>query len=136
MDTKLECEFTFGHCNGTMCLEVFDGDKLLKKYQNDSLETETLVAEISLPTQLKFVVSGKNYNTDTKVDEQGNITADKCVILKNLKLGNIPIGVGLLYSMLSSKDVYFGRNDTITVDFDEDDFILWHLKNQNKFNIG
>ena len=136
MNTRLDCEFVFGKCNGSMNLEVYSNDKLISQYINPIEEKILLTTQIDLPTRLKFVTSGKNHNTDTVVDQNGNIIADKYVILQVFKLGLIVVNSNLLFSICSNNNTFWGFNEEITIDIDEKDFIKWHLKKQNKFSTG
>lgn len=119
-----------------MCLEIFSNDNCLQTYSNVNEEKILFATEITLPTCLQFKVSGKNHNKDTLLDAEGKIIADKYIILKNLSLGLIPINTNLLFSICSNNNTFWSTNETISINFDESDFILWHMKKQNKFSFS
>jgi len=135
MNTRLDCEFIFGHCNGTMTMQVFSGQTLLQEYSNVAQKHVVLTSDIDLPTQLQFKLSGKDPNHDTWLDADGNIIADKYIVLNSLKIGLIEVNQNLLFTLCSNNNTFWGKNEIVTIDILDSDFIQWHLKQKNKFKI-
>lgn len=127
----------FGNCNGTMDVNIYSDDQLIISIV-DPLEENIIVDTLlSLPCKLIISLSGKNAN-DTKLNN-GLIVADKYVQLTALSLGNIPVNPKNLFDICnindSKKDTYWGFNGKVTINFDEENFIAWHLKNGNIFDF-
>jgi len=118
-----------------MNMQVFSDNVLLQEYSNVLDNQLILTTFIDLPTQLKFKISGKDPNHDTRLDSEGQIIADKYIILKSLKIGFIEVNQNLLFSICSNKNTFWGKNELVTIDVLDVDFIRWHLKQQNKFKI-
>lgn len=76
---RIDIEFEFG---------LID-NRYMTVMVNDQLVTPanpTVSFEIDLPTRIRIDYSGKNNQTDTKLDEQGNIIADLYAMIKVMKL--------------------------------------------------
>ena len=56
-----------------------------------SNETKSYSTRITLPSTLEIKCSGKDQNTDTLIDVNGQVIADKVVIIKSIVLDNIRI---------------------------------------------
>lgn len=83
------------------------------------------VQEIELPTKVELEFFGKNKDTDTRIDAQGKIIADKHVILKGIKLDNVPVEPLYLRRRLCLEHEngvtysnYIGFNGTMVIQFD------------------
>ena len=96
MKTNIKLDLEFGICNGSMALEIYQRDLLVKKIENVTTSLVSVDIKVDFPAQLKFVLSGKNYNTDTIVDNTGLIIKDKYVILKHMMVESIPIKIDVL----------------------------------------
>jgi RecA/RadA recombinase len=79
---------------------------------------------------------------DTKLDSNNNIIADKYVLLSAMKLGEIPVRSNKLFDICDyatrdghSKNTFWAFDGQVIIDFDEKDFIKWHLKNNNIFDF-
>ena len=127
-----------------MTLEIFQDKILLDKLENITDTSKSVCVSIDLPCQLKFVVSNKNYNNDTLVDNNGLIISDKYVILKNMLIESIPVKINVLFDIcqyyknhnaVPINDTYWGFNGVVVIDFDEEDFIKWCLKHNNTFDF-
>ena len=137
MNTELQMTLQFGLYNGAMNVDVYVDDNKIAECYNSSEEIFKINSAITLPGKLKFVLSGKNEN-DTLVKNE-KIIADKYVKLNSLYLGRIPINPVVLFKICclenGSKDTYWGSNGTVEINFNEDDFIVWHLKQNNLFEL-
>jgi hypothetical protein len=83
---------------------------------------------ITLPTKITLEFSGKNNNGDTIIDEAGNIVKDKCVIIKEIRLDNMPVEplylerrLKLEYGEQINYSNYIGFNGKMTIQFDKPD---------------
>lgn len=142
MYTNVEIELEFSNYNGSMNLEISDNEKNFACLTNVTEKIITIQHQIDLPTQLKFTLSNKNYNTDTHVSADGLILADKYVRLNKLVLGRMPINVEKLYKICKFRsdrlnevtyDPQWHFNGVVTIDFFESNFIKYLLLIDNKF---
>ena len=127
-----------------MALEIYQRDLLIKKIENVTTSLVSVDIGVDFPAQLKFVLSGKNYNTDTIVDNTGLIIKDKYVILKHMIVESVPIKINVLFNICQYyknqtndpvNDTYWGFNGVAIIDFDSDHFIKWCLKHNNTFDF-
>lgn len=144
MKTNIKLDLEFGICNGSMALEIYQRDLLVKTIENVTTSPVGVDIEIEFPAQLKFVMSNKNYDTDTIVDNNGSIIKDKYVILKHIMIESIPVKVDVLFNICRYyknqtndpvNDTYWGFNGVAIIDFDSDDFIKWCLTHNNTFDF-
>lgn len=134
---ELDLGFKIGHYNGSMSLEISYNNQVLDWFPtlpDDSLE---LKYKITLPGKLEFKVANKNINTDTQVDDQGKIIADKYVILKSASLGRVPIQEYQLHRLCLHRGIdgdvvnsnFWGKPGTIKIDFNCANVVTWHFLN-------
>jgi hypothetical protein len=144
MKTKIKLDLEFGLCNGSMTLEIFQNNLLIEKLENVTDVSKNVYIIVELPCQIKFVLSNKNYNTDTVVDNTGSIVNDKYVILKNMVVETIPVKIDILFNICRYyknhltppvNDTYWGFNGNAVIDFDAKNFIEWCLKHNNIFDF-
>lgn len=131
----------FGRCNGSMSLNISDNDHQLGFLENVNGIKE-FNYEISLPNKINLHLSNKNTKTDTKIDLQGGIIADKYVKLISMSLGGIPINSMNLFKICRYTvngqidfNTYWGFNGLVEIEFNEINFLKWHLKSNNLFDI-
>ena len=143
-NTVLNLELEFGNCNGTMQVTISDNMGIMYNLVNVIDPIVRINHSIVLPTTLKFTISGKNYNTDTVVDSDGSISADKFVKLTNLSLGYVPISESTMFKICcyntdkhdkSQFDNYWGFNGVVSIDFNHDSTVRWHFVNNNTFDL-
>lgn len=141
MLTNLSFELKFSFSNGAMRVIVEDNDSILLDLHDVNEEVVQQSIDVMLPTKLKFTLSGKG-RSDTKVDENNNIISDKYVLLTSMSLGRIPMQTGTIYNICNyttadgtNKDTFWAFNGQVIIDFDEEDYIKWHLKNNNVFDF-
>jgi hypothetical protein len=144
MKTNITLGLEFGLCNGSMTIEIYQDELLIKKLENITTTTNNVSLKIDFPSQLKIVLSNKNHNTDTILDNNGSIINDKYVILKHLTVGTIPIKIDVLFRLCQYyknqnnnpvNDTYWGFNGVAIIDFNSDNFIKWCLKHNNTFDF-
>lgn len=90
---------------------------------------------IIMPAEIKIELSGKNMQTDTKVDADGRIVQDKYIKIVGMSLGRHPIPEHKIYEMcrfISTNDDevlgnFFGRPGVVYIVFDQPDPVRWHL---------
>lgn len=137
MSTKLGMSLKFGNYNGTMSVNISANNKHVISIIDPQTELVDVDCAINLPCTLTISLAGKNTN-DTKV-ENNIIVADKYVQLTKMSLGNIPINPKILFEICNlangRKDTYWGVNGDVTIHLNEENFILWHLKNKNVFDL-
>ena len=127
-------KFKIGHYNGSMGLNFFNKDILIKEIPSFT-ETEFVITEnIEFPTTIYFDVFGKD-KFDTDVDENNNILADKYIQLTDLIVDKAPIHILSLIKLckLETNDKilynnYWGFNGRVTINFEEVNSFLWHMK--------
>lgn len=136
-DIRINFVFEFVANNGSMSLVMTNDDRVLAQITNEIglIEVNT---QINIPSQIIIEVSGKNPKDTTVVD--GKIVADKYIRLVSMDFGGIPITEFTLFNILNYEhggkiwhDSYWGFNGKITIDFNSDNFITWHLLNRNTF---
>lgn len=142
MLTTLNFELTFSFSNGAMQVIVSDRQSTLLELNDVTDPLVKCSISIMLPTTLTFTLSGKG-KYDTKMDADKNIISDKYVLLSSMTLGGIPIQSGKLFDVCNYsandktvKDTFWAFNGQASIDFDEKDFIKWHLKNNNIFEFS
>ena len=118
-----------------MSLLVHANDKLVLDQPAFDVDSVELDIATEFPCRLRFVLGGKNPTTDTTVDEAGNIVNDKCIVLEKLLLGCVEIPTHQLQSICRHTndaevkyDTYWGSNGKVTIDFDTQSSVEWHLK--------
>jgi len=137
MSTEFEMLLEFGFCNGAMGVNVYADDVLIDSYHGNTSSLVTVRKDINLPCTVKVELSGKT-NKDTRV-EDGEIVEDKYVKLVGMRLGRIPVNDANMFKVCTTddgrNDVFWGRNGTVEININEKDFVLWHLRNDNLFDI-
>lgn len=131
--TDISLFFEYGTYNGRMCATL----------NGQPITSSEVHLRLQLPSQLVFDISGKDYNHDTQVDQQGNITNDKYVKLLGLRIGGIPVEEVNIFKILNYQtdlgttinSVYWGFNGTVTIDINQENFIKYLLLLDNKFNL-
>lgn len=134
---ELDLDFRIGHCNGTMSLQISFNDKILDSFSKLPNDTLQVKYSVPLPGTLSFKLSGKNMNADTRIDEKGNIVADKYIILENLSLGRFTVPQHTLKKIctyqridnITTNDNYWGFPGQVNINFDCSNVVKWHLIN-------
>ena len=141
MNTNIRVNYVFKFVanNGLMSLIISDNDRVISQISNEIglVEVNT---QINLPTKITIEVSGKSPGDTTVVNDK--IVADKYICLVNMTVGGIPVTQFSLFNILNYEhsgkiwhDSYWGFNGKITIDFNSDNFIKWHLLNRNVFEL-
>lgn len=141
----LELELVSTECNGmpTASISVNDIELFSEELPTGSHKL-SFKYDISDQTQfnLSISMSGKNTN-DTKVDADGNIIQDKCIILADLKINNFDIlrDYNLFYKTVKYKNntngqfedakAGFWNNSTLVLDATIP-FVNWYNDNSTK----
>jgi hypothetical protein len=141
---KVEFNFEFGIYNGSMSVAIKQGKHKLFESIGNVQKNLTAVIDLALPGELTIQLDGKNNNTDTSVDSQGNIVADKYVRLQFLRVGRVPVSHANLYNLCrytttagtQINDTYWGWNGEVCINFDHVNPVLWHAYNNPKHVIG
>jgi hypothetical protein len=137
--TNCKLVFQQGIHNGSMNMLMYVNDELIADYKNTTQETFELSVDVVLPCRFKFILSNKNSNTDTLVDNQGQILADKFIVLKQFFLARVEIPTHKLQATCEYTtdqgifyDTYWGFNGQAVVDFPYGSAVEWHLRSQIK----
>ena len=132
--SNLRLVFRIGHCQGTMSLLVHANDKLVLDQPAFGVDSFELDIATEFPCRLQFAVGNKG-TTDTQIDSNGTIIADKCIVLEKLLLGQVEIPTHQLQSICQyttdngvKYDNYWGSNGEVTIDFDTQSSVEWHLR--------
>lgn len=82
--------------------------------------------DIILPCSITLEFFGKDSNKDTKIDENGNIIKDKHVLIKSMKLDNMPVEplylkryLGLNHASGINFSNYIGFNGNMEIKFEK-----------------
>lgn len=101
----------------------------------DKLEQCTVSTVIDFPGQLIIYLDGKNNNTDTLVNEAGEITQDKFVQLTQVNVDRMVVPDNFLQKWPLVNDsfttTHFGFNGTVKLQFNEPNSFYWLTKNKN-----
>jgi len=132
----LEIYFDVGHCNGSMSLEIMYNNNTLHKVENIIDRSYHYKTKIVLPGSLQFILGNKNMMTDTKVDDQGMILADKYIKLNKLILGKVEVSESTLFNICNYNTIqgtefntYWGRPGSVMIEFNAREVVEWHLLN-------
>jgi len=87
---RIDLEFEFGLIDNR-CMTVMVNGQLVTP------ANPTVSFDITLPTQFRIDYSGKDNQTDTKLDKQGNIIADLYAKITTMKLDGFPVRQKYLY---------------------------------------
>jgi len=121
---KLEILFQFAEVrNSYMTVKVCDSE--ITPTDGDIYCYEQA---ITLPTTIELEFTGKDSACDTIVDEAGNIVKDKHVLIKEIRLDNMPVEPLYLERRLKLEhgdqinySNYIGFNGKMTIQFDKPD---------------
>ena len=133
-------QFQFGILNGSMAMKIYQDQSLLGEFSNVEEESIIFESSVTMGSQLIILLSDK-FTHDTLI-QNGKMIADKFIQLKEMRLGRIPVKEYILYDIceyqtndVTSKNTYWGFNGTVTISLAQDNFIKWHLFNNNKFEL-
>lgn len=125
------CVITVGECNGTPGLVINSGG--LNSGVNiapNSLAPgrHTIKFTFDPDSKINFYITGKDHTSDTAIDTDGNIIADKFIKFELIMLEHLLLNEPELYVV--DFDPYFGLNEeikTLTVPkFDQ--WPMWYLE--------
>jgi hypothetical protein len=124
--------FKFGAVhNAYMSAHIVDatGTRPITKDKNDHAMVETMV---DFPGELLILLDGKNNNTDTLIDDSGNIIQDKFIQLTQVKVDRMAVSDHFLQKWPLVNDsfvsTYFGFNGQVRLQFNEPNSFYWLLK--------
>jgi hypothetical protein len=126
--------------NSTMSLIISHNDRSWKMMPLDE-GISRWSTEIVLPTKLSLEFGGKKSN-DTIVDSDGNITANKSVVIKNIKLDGISCWeywteLSTVLELDNSDEILLGKtitdNGRVDLIFDSSNAFLWLAKSKLSF---
>lgn len=92
-EIKVKLEFEFTTINNRLMTVKVNCDSRHWVIQPKQPGIYDLEFDVTLPNSLLIEFSGKNNQTDTQVDADGNILADLCVKVKSITLDRIPIKI-------------------------------------------
>jgi hypothetical protein len=124
-------DLSFEHINNLIMQAVLivDNERInINPTLDNEKYTATVNACVKLPTLISLEFSGKNYNTDTLIDQQGNILKDICIKIQNMRLDGLSVGQYYLQQHLILIDdsgtewtgPYIGRNGIMQIALKED----------------
>lgn len=138
--TDLYMQFKFGINNGSMTIDIYQDQELVKSFSDVNEELVIFEHSLRMGSELNIKLSNK-FSRDTKV-EDGKIVADKFVQLKEMRLGKIPILETILFKICNyyannqtTIDTYWAFNGQVSISFAEANFIKWHLAHRNMFDF-
>lgn len=137
--TLLSIDIFSGNYNKSMSAKFISGNKLLKTIKYFDEGTHRIDFDINLPTKFYISVDGKDNNTDTVLDKNGNVKKDKFLRLDNILLDKKPINSNALYKICEIRTVgnqiinsnYIGFNGIVKIDLDYSDSLIAHLTINN-----
>ena len=126
-DCKLTIQFDFAGMNGSCMTVTIEESQQLSVLTPGTSGLYLWEKNIRLPTNINLTFSGKNMMTDTVCDDSGNITKDKCVIIKRIMLDRFQVDSYYLEKRLTlhetgsariNRSNYIGFNGTMTIALD------------------
>lgn len=118
--------------NGSMTIEVIEGDTILYKGQDLISGPMDINCNINWPSTITIKLSNKNPNDTEMVDD--NVINDKAIVLERIEINNFPLGLTTIEQLLDNK-IYWGFNGTINMTFTEKNPTRWLLKIKNEFQM-
>lgn len=126
-ECKLRIGFKLGKCNNKLFNLSVNGEQLIPIQTEDSI-IAVYEKNIVLPTQIKICTYGKDNNTDTLIDDNGNIVDDLFVQIDDIHLDNFELNEKFLHQKINvvteNGEVYttsyIGFNGTTLLDFQEE----------------
>ena len=138
--TDLYMQFKFGISNGSMTMDIYQDQELVKSFSDVNEELVIFEHSIRMGSQLNITLSNK-FGSDTIVQD-GKIVADKFIQLKEMRLGKIPISENILFKICNyhtnnqtTINTYWGFNGQVSISFVQENFIKWHLVHRNIFDF-
>lgn len=138
--TDLYMQFKFGIYNGSMFMDIYQDQELVKSFSDVNEELVIFEHSLRMGSELNIKLFNK-FSRDTKV-EDGKIVADKFIQLKEMRLGKIPILEPILFKICNYHvndqtmfDTYWAFNGQVSISFAEENFIKWHLAHRNMFDF-
>jgi hypothetical protein len=132
---KLKFEFEFGSIQDRrMDLEIVNDNSTLPIIPGADGRAKIQI-NIKLPTKVILRFGGKNANTDTIIDSQGNIINDMFVKIVKIDFDGFELGQVFLHQKIQLHTYddqiittsYIGHNGQITFDFTESDVFRQYL---------
>ena len=144
-DCKLTIQFDFTGMNGSCMTVTIEESQQLSVLTPGTSGLYLWEKNIRLPTNINLTFSGKNMMTDTVCDDSGNITQDKCVIIKRIMLDRFQVDSYYLEKRLTlhetgsariNRSNYIGFNGTMTIALDCDNvfFQIQKMSRMGKFD--
>lgn len=144
-DCDLTIEFDFAGMNDSCMTVAIEESQQLSVLTPATSGLYLWEKNIRLPTNINLTFSGKNMMTDTVCDDSGNITQDKCVIIKKITLDGFPVERYYLQKRLTlhetgsiriNRSNYIGFNGTMTIVLDCDNvfFQIQKMSRMGKFD--
>ena len=126
--SEVQLWFKFGAVNNTYMTVHVNGCPVVP----DSSESAMISVPVSFPGELLIELSGKNNNTDTLVNDAGQIIQDKFVQLTQVKVDRMNVSDHFLQKWPLVNDSfttsYFGFNGQAKLSFDAASSFHWLLK--------
>ena len=126
--SQVQLSFKFGAVHNTYMSVQVNGREVVP----DADETAMISIPVSFPGELIIELSGKNNNTDTLVNDAGEITQDKFVQLTQVKVDRMNVNNHFLQKWPlvngSFTTTYFGFNGQVRLTFDALSSFHWLLK--------
>jgi hypothetical protein len=120
--------FKFGAVHNSYMTVTVNGVTVVPDH-NEQAQVETLV---EFPGELILELSGKNNNTDTLVNDAGEIVQDKFVQLTQVQVDRMTVNNHFLQKWPVVNDsfvtAYFGFNGQAKLTFDAPSSFHWFLK--------
>ena len=134
----IDFKFEFGTIDGrAMTLEISTPTETILVIPNqiDSRLIGDTKIEVDLPTQIVLKFTGKNYNTDTIVDENGNIVKDIYIKILSMRMDGFKLNEKFLHQKIKVvtdqsqqyNTAYIGFNGLIEFDLNEPNVFLQYL---------
>lgn len=128
--SQVQLYFKFGQVRGEYMSVHVNGVAVVP----DSDENAMITLCVDFPCELLITLDGKDNNTDTIVDNDGNIVQDKFVQLTEARVDRIIVNNHFLQKWPVINDsfitCYFGFNGQVSLKFDEPTGFHWLLKNR------
>jgi hypothetical protein len=121
----------------SMSMEFVINDVTVDYYEQIDERIFVWESPFNFPSTVDIRVSNKNPN-DTRIDQQGNIIADKYIKLLDIVVDGLPCASYYVNKITFTPDSgdelitnYWGFNGTVRLNFNEENSFYWSIHTQN-----
>lgn len=143
MKSQIEFQTSVRNYNGSMKVEIFDGNRLVYSGASFSEGPGKIDFMIDWPSKVKILVSNKNPG-DTLVDKHGQIIKDKSIEITGVSMNGFFLQIDLIDKIFDCRregqtnvthENYWGFNGIIELDLTHTSPMRYMLSLRNQFDV-